>query len=169
MSSADVLYSPTDVAEAKQAWGANSGPAALAAILRRPVMTTIGYFPRFVSNRCVYPAHMRDAILVATKNEPDVTRFNAGSMGRVFPGRGVACVQFHGPWDRKRSKGRGAAQLKHAHWIATFATVDGMMIYDASVQQWLHMNDWLEDVLPPLMEDHKSGGWWCRMGYEVLS
>lgn len=179
MSSADIFFCPPDVMEAQQAWGANSGPASLAAILRRPVMELARFFPNFVANKCIYPVLMMEAITMATKQEPNVTRYKgAGSRGRIFPVKGVACVQFSGPWDsgphlwpssEAKLKSRGKKQLKHAHWLASRATSCGVMIYDVTVQQWLVLDEWTDDVLPALLDDHKSSGWWCRMGYEVLS
>lgn len=176
MSSADIFFCPPDVAEAKEAWGAASGPASLAAILKRPVMELSEFFPKFITNKCIYQRRMYKAIQLCTGRDPVITRAcGRGNRGRVFPGLGVACIQFGGDWTdepyyvrwRKHTTSRGKEQYQHAHWVSSRATACGIMLYDVTVQQWLILNDWVEDVLPSLLDDNKSGYWWCRMGYEV--
>jgi hypothetical protein len=177
MSTTDgILYCPPDVDEAKKAWGANCGPAALAAVLGRPVMEMAAYFPRFHPGRCASTVQIAEAIAKATDDEVAVTpsqridmRSGKGFVSRMWPSRGVACLMFHGPWDLQRSRSPDAAKklYKHAHWIGIQQLGMVTMVYDIHSKCWEPVCDWRDETLARVLDDHKSNEWWCRMGFEI--
>ena len=158
-----LFYNPDDVAEAHDAWGANCGPAALAAILHRPVMQVARYFPDFPEKPWTTPTKMTDAMMQA----------GIKSYGTVesWPVYGLVFIQFEGPWE-KPGVPPGAA-YRHTHWVA--ALDDGnkhdpkeRWIWDVNNDNWTEFWRWEEGTLAALLKHHKrSTGWRIRRAFEV--
>jgi hypothetical protein len=119
------LFSPPDVEQASDEWGANCGPAALAAITGRtlaqvrPVVEASDFEQRGYMN----PTHVKTALSALG------LRFTVhGSWVR----RGLLFVQWGGPW-LKPGVPIGAA-YRNTHWIA----VDGAWVYDVNASHTAH-------------------------------
>lgn len=127
------LYTPPDVEECANDWGANCGPASLAALAGISLAKIKPYLVGFAGRGYMNPTHMRDACLkmnlpVArqTKHWPTVN-----DVALVF-------VQWGGPW-LKPGVPVGAA-YRNTHWI----TLVGEAAYDVNVGRWVHRADWCD-------------------------
>lgn len=155
------LYSPPDVDAAHDAFGANCGPCALAALLRRPVMAVRDAFPWYPSKPWCSPIQLVGA-LAALRTRGVSRRHDPGD--HTFRD-GLAYVQWTGPWTAPGASPRWA--YRHTHWIAVACS--GELVYDANLGSWLHSDEWAEDIAPQLIRDVKraDGGWWIRTTVEV--
>lgn len=161
------LYVPTDLMDANLAWGANCGPAALAAVLRRPVQDVQPFFKKFPGYTT--PTLMLHAIRAADR-EAVITPINdSASRGRCVPFYGVAFLQFSGGWwDAKPPR----VQYKFTHWIAVSCDRDTKErhVYDANADHmggWIPHDEWLAHVMPRIASRHGATGCWVRSAWEV--
>jgi hypothetical protein len=137
--SADLIPGPADFEAASAEWGANCGPASLAAALGvqladvRAAVSEKGKFRGYMTI-----THMKQAIhdmgervvrIHATQTRP----YEFCLQHRVNrPHVRIVCVAWYGPWSVNP---RAAAA--HRHWIAA----QGGMVYD------VNSNDWMPAVL----------------------
>lgn len=173
----DRLYRPLDVLEAQQAWGANCGPAALAAALERPVMSLFeavsdppppDELPGIAARRfrgLIGILQMR--AVLASLGVPITWSWTGPSVAtleRAEPkGPLLLCVQWGGPW----SDTPGAAV--HRHWV-TMRLIPSPWIYDVNAGSgpapggWRPLVSWHTWVVPRLIPQHGDGTWriqWC--------
>jgi hypothetical protein len=175
------------------------GPAALAVLAEVPLGDLKACFPKHTEERAwTNFTQMRAALdqlgldVRNTKpNGPPYSRAlcpelpglwtrQAFLQARCWPDRGLALVQFRGPWDRMPVN--HPAQLRHTHWVAvTTQVLEGKalepMVFDVNVLQaglnygWTHKSWWAERVLPSILRRpaHRraTGEWWLRAGLEV--
>lgn len=148
------LYAPPDAKLAYCVWAANCGPAAFAAVARRPLMQVGRFFPAFPARPWTNPTAMRaalDAAGVAHRPAAD------------WPGYGLGFVQFEGPWE-----GPGvpvAAAYRRTHWVGAA----GGLVYDVNADGWLPRADWEADLAPRLVAAHlRATGWRVRAALEVF-
>lgn len=161
-----ILFNPSDVDEAHAEWGANCGPCSLAALLGCPVADVRGWFPAFPARPWVNPTTMKGALDAAGARWSLTRRAMQPASGQVveFPVRGLAFVQFDGPWCAPGAP--VTAAYRHTHWVA----VSGSAVYDANARCWLTREDWVTDILPAILAATKRAtGWWCRTGIEVTT
>ena len=149
------LYRPTDVDAAYEAWGADCGPCALAALLGREVEAVRTLLDEgFPKRRYMNPTHMLEAL-----DRAGVRYEHTGG----FPSRGLAFIQWEGPWTAPGAKVAWA--YRHTHWIA----VDGDQFYDVNADQWVPRADW-ERHMPELIREGvkgATGGWYVRRGFVI--
>lgn len=161
------LYTPQDIAEAIDAWKANCGPAALAAVLGCPMAVVRDYFPRYPSKPWTNPTHMKAAI-VASGYLPRLTIPSRIKQGRRLPTHGVAFVQF---WSDAIEAMPVLRQYQHTHWIATHGESGAekpAMIYDINADGWIPPDDWKEELWPRFQEATGATSIWIRTAYEVF-
>ena len=154
------LYTPADADESHDAWKANCGPAALAALLARPVMSVREFFPAYPARPWSNPTHLKAALTAAGVRHWNTGKDEAGNVR--WPARGLVFIQLDGPWCRPGVP-IGAA-YRHTHWVATVRED----IYDVNADEWLPAWRWTLEIVPLLLE-HTPGatGWWVRTGIEV--
>ncbi len=154
------LYAPQDVDYAHEAWGANCGPCALAALVGVPVDAVREYFPGFPDRPHTNPTIMREAIARAGVREREVLLRGP----RDFPLHGLAFIQWEGPWTQPGVPARAA--YRYTHWIA----VHGDDVYDANFDGWCSRANWEATVVPVITRDIKraTGGWFVRMRFELV-
>lgn len=150
-------------------WAA-CGQAAVAALLWRPLEDVRRAFP---PHRWCNLAQMRQALAalgIAWKN---------GSAENWPPPRGLALIQFNGPWTAPGVP--AVAALKHTHWIAVGsrlivgASAGVTPIFDVNVVGsdanggWIGDAEWRGEVVPYILEDKPkaSGTWRVRASLEV--
>jgi len=155
-----ILYCPSDVEAAYQEWGANCGPAALAAVLGVPLARVRRLFPEFARKPWVNPSTMWTALSLA--------RRPARKLGQQWPAYGLCHIQWEGPW---LSPGVpiGAA-YRHTHWIGAATSPAGRpMIYDINADAWLTMASWEQEVVSLITEmmPRATGGWHIRWSCAV--
>lgn len=158
MSIASPFPAPADLDDAAEAWGANCGPASLAALLgrslalTRPLVASSGFESRGYMN----PTHMKAALSVAE----EVLGFRpARGDAERWPVTGLAFIQFGGPWRNVYEA------YRHTHWIA----VREDWVYDCNADEW-SPRWWWETKVAPVLASHTpgcDGTWSVRSGYEV--
>ena len=126
------LYFPADCDECADRWGANCGPAALAAIAKRNVQAIRGVVSAvgFEKRQYMNPTHMQAALKLMSI---------PFASSRAWPNRGLVFIQWGGPW-LKPGVPIGAA-YRHTHWIA----VDGMYVFDVNashLRKWITRDSW---------------------------
>lgn len=151
------LYVPPDADEAHAAWGANCGPAALAALVGVPVMDVRSWFPEFPGKAWANPTTMKRALALA-----GWTCSHADPSVNTFPTCGLAFIQWKGPWTEP-----GAAvawAYRNTHWVASV----GGLIYDVNATGWLTPEAWERSIVPLLLENKpKATGWTVRLGLDA--
>jgi len=150
-------YTPSDLTIAEIVFGANCGPAALAASLSMEVTDIMRYLPHFEdeTKRFTNLTAMKAAL-----NAADVLYEVKRS---EFPSRGMALIQWTGPWTQKHFFSRWS--LRYTHWIA----VDGDMIYDIHNGFWQHQDEWAREVVPTYLAAlPQAADWAVKYGIELL-
>jgi hypothetical protein len=153
-------YIPPDAEEAYNAWGATCGPAALAAILARPVMSLReamqpykGYTPIADMRRALdrlgvsYRVLRKDFVVQGGSINPRCPSF----VGRL------SIIQFHGSW--MNAGVHPGAALTRTHWVAV--NHDEESIYDVNAGPtgdggWMSFADW-DHIIVPMIGDTKRG------------
>lgn len=148
------LYSPNDIEEAARRFKANCGPAAFAALTRKPICSIMPFFPQFPEKTWTTKSVMLTAIQDANLTAKDC--------GETLPNIGVALLQILGPWSKIRL--HPGAALSRTHWVA----VQGENFYDINWDGWLPQAVW-ERLVWPSLRRHYCGayGWKVRAGLEV--
>jgi hypothetical protein len=159
------LYTPPDIRSASESWGANCGPAALAAITREPLEAVRPHLCDFESKGYTNPTMMYAALTAMrlgwTHTEPDMPAF------------GLVRIQWEGPWTKPGVPMR--ARYRHTHWIGTCREAGGLTrwIFDVnceSVGGWIDADVWRTRVVPWLLrecEPKASGDWHVTHGLNV--
>jgi hypothetical protein len=165
MTSSD-LYTPSDAQRAYDTWGANCGPAALAALLRRPVMTVLRFLDGFEGRRFMNPTQMQQAL--HTAQQPFRVR------RRLDPGvtYGLWFVQWEGPWTAPKVPARAA--YPYTHWVGVAQTEDrGQMLYDVNAApwgSWVPKRGWDRVVVPAITHEipQATGAYFLRWACDVV-
>ncbi len=147
-------FVPWDVDIARINFGANCGPAAFAAVTRCEVCRVMRYFPQFPERRWTNLTQMLRAFAEAGY-ATQVERCAA-------PSRGVALVQWLGPWTEKQFFSRWS--LIHTHWIG----VEGDRVFDHNACRWQTLGEWAAGTAAGLIaEVRRATGWRIKYGVEV--
>lgn len=163
------LYCPTDVTAANERFGASCGHAAIAAILGIEVTEAWQRARHAFEGRAwVSAPAMEEALSIL---RPGNWR-PAAVREREQPVRGLALIQFMGPWMEPGLP--LGAQLSRTHWIAADVWQDAPgsarwpMVYDINAAGWSTRAYWEANTLPRLLGQHKrTTGWYVRRAYEV--
>jgi hypothetical protein len=163
------LYTPPDVYSAYDVWGANCGPGALAAILRRPVMTIRPLLEGWKGRPYMNPTHLQQALRAAQQPFRVVRRLGPGVT------YGLWFVQWEGPWTAPKVPARAA--YPYTHWVGVAQTEDqGQLIYDVNAGDeacwggWVAKRFWDQRVVPAITQaiPRANGLYFCRWACEVL-
>jgi hypothetical protein len=146
----ELPFSQADADRAYTDWGCNCGPAALAAILDlsldavRPAVESAGFSDR----RYMSPTMMKAALryLRVCWSERQITPADIG--GLAFPNRGLARIQWEGPWTAPGANPKWA--YRQTHWVASWKSAAG----DATVADkvWSQLSPVIFDINGGLME-----------------
>lgn len=151
------LFAPPDVDEMYARFKLNCGPCALAALLGRPVVSVRDWFP-------AYPLKPWCNLLgmCAALDAAGVPYQRCSPGGKNLPAKGLAFLQWEGPW-LAPGVPIGAA-YQRCHWIG----VVGEMVYDVNAREWVPRTEWEADVIPHLIaHTPRATGWHTRAGIEV--
>src|SRR5262245_42581782 len=118
---------PADVHLAYRLFGANCGPASLAAVLSVEVCDVIALFDQFPDRPYTSRMKMEEAL-----RSCDLEFARTGE----FPEFGLALIQFEGRWNQFRGSERWAGS--YSHWIA----VSGPLIYEINADGWTSRGEW---------------------------
>lgn len=157
------LFDPPDALEAHDAWGANCGPCALAAVLGIPVADVRRLFDGFDSRRYVNPTHMQAALTAAGAT------WNRGPKS-CLPDYGLAFLQLTGPWEAPGVP--VAAAYRHTHWIGSallpWTDPPQIRVYDVNDDGWCPLAHWKANVMPLVVRaNRRATGWRIRSTIEV--
>lgn len=145
--------------QAAEEWRFSCGPAALCAILS---LTPEEVRPHLVGFKgWMAPTAMYQA-LRSLKTEVAVTQRHGDVLGTHFPSRGIARVQWLGPWMRPEVP--VPARYKHTHWVASWKSFSGDShhIYDINnLTGWQTYFSWRTQTVPWLLEQVKRADGWC--------
>lgn len=147
-------FVPWDIEVARINFGATCGPAAFAAVTEREVCRVMHYFPHFPDRRWTNLTQMLSACAVAG--------YATGVEKCAPPSRGVALVQWLGPWTEKQFFSRWS--LVHTHWVG----VDGNWIFDHNACCWQTLGEWSAGTAAELIAQvPRATGWRIKYGVEV--
>lgn len=151
----------SDTIEAGDAWGANCGPMALAAVLDLPTVEAarqlVQPFRGFMS-----PTDMYSALNRAGARYTDVERV------RLL---GLVRIQWVGPWCDPGVDPRAA--YRYTHWIGMRCAGqpgpghlgEGMLVYDATPNRWIELAEWARWC--PSLYPKRATGWRMSTAIEV--
>lgn len=150
-----------DANAAAEAWGANCGPAALAAAARVPIETVRGTIPGFETKHYTSPTMMRAGLEALGVRLLEDLRGQERDPAH-FPTDGLVRLQWEGPWTAPGMNPRWA--YGHTHWIASrlWRTVGDPRIWIFDVNGgWLPADWWVADVVPLITREIRraTGGW----------
>jgi len=147
-------FVPWDIEIARINFGANCGPASFAAITGKEVCRVMGHFLHFEHSRWTNLTQMLWAFAAAD--------YLTKVQKCILPARGVALVQWLGPWTQKDFFSRWS--LPHTHWVA----VEGNWIFDHTVGIWQTFTEWKHKTAPQfILEIPKATGWAVKYGLNV--
>jgi len=150
----DTEFVPWDIEIARINFGANCGPAAFAAVTGSEVCRVMRYFRHFEHSKWTNLTQMRRAFTDAG--------YEVAVLKRQFPQRGIALIQWLGPWTRKHFFSRWS--LIYTHWVA----VQGKRLFDHTVAAWQPIQQWRKEVAPDFVSQiPKARGWEIKYGVEV--
>lgn len=150
-----------DIDRAHDEWGANCGPAAVAAITGmtlpdvRPFFEAHGFAAKRYTNPTMMFAILWDleefGILRDWRSNPLLPKDD-----QEFPEHGLARIQWHGRWMREGVPIR--ACYRHTHWVATIDAPHGRGIFDVNAvgaadgkcDGWTTAQAWQEIMVPHL-------------------
>lgn len=170
------LYTPADVDAAHDAWKANCGPTALAALLGMELAAVRPAFPWFPERPWSSPSQIMQAI-VSARGEQNATRLSvdryAGARGEVtrLPSFGLATIQIDGPWCQLSNP---RVAYRYTHLVAS-QKVDGeVWVYDVNAGPderpgaWGPSGWWAQHIMPLLVQGKKGAtGWFVKVSIEV--
>lgn len=166
------LHTPIDVDYEAERWGANCGPAALAATLGTSVAAVRDFCEPWRGYMGV--PQMAAALHKAHRpfdHTPLRLRIWAGyspllmlemrdlSIDATSPV--LLLLGWDGPW---RDVPRAAATYRH--WIAVAHDAEGPYVYDVDVS-WTPLKDWCETVVPTLLPKRATGGFTMQWGAKL--
>lgn len=163
------LYHPPDVTAAAEAWKASCGPAALAAVLQRPLAQVRPLLAGYDQRGSMNPTHMQRALNGARCWWQPLRR------GADGPSYGLAFVQWLGPWCNEGVP--VAVAYRYTHWVGVaFCHDTGLMLYDINASSaaredgaWVPWTWWHEEVRPLITETltGATGGSYIRWSCEA--
>lgn len=153
--SASPSFIPWDIEVARYNFGANCGPASFAAATGREVCRVMRYFEHYEWARWTNLTHMKRAFSSAG--------YSITVQRCAMPKKGVALVQWLGPWTKTDFFSRWS--LKHTHWIA----IDGKWVFDHTVGEWQTLDEWDRRTATAFIaEIPQAGGWAVKYGVDVI-
>jgi hypothetical protein len=150
-------FTLADAQAAADAWGANCGPGALAAVLGLSLDAVRPHLSGFDQKRYTNPKMMRSAL------DSLGVAYGWQTLGwqrpaiACLPENGLARVQWAGPWTD--SGVPWAAAQRHTHWIGSrraaakpSCLVEVFDINCICVGGWVPLAEWSQSVVPWLLE-----------------
>jgi hypothetical protein len=157
-------FTEADAEKAYDDWGANCGPAALAAILHVGLEVVRLHLRGFDAKRYTTPTMMFEALVSLG---PEFQRRSTPT----WPRYGLARIQWEGPWC-----GPGvppAARYRYTHWVGAAQRNGGQGVFDVNCLNngtgWVALDEWERVIVPHLAASHKraTGGWHITHAIEV--
>ena len=149
---------------ASESWGANCGPAALAAVIGESLEFVRPHMGDFERKGYTNPTMMYRALqsLGVEWRRAD---------GRGWLPRGLVRIQWTGPWTRPGVPARVA--YRHTHWVACARRANRVGIFDVNCCNngtgWVTLDDWEGIIAPYLIAQHpRAEGWEPREAIAIV-
>lgn len=156
---------------AEEEWGANCGPGALAAIMGLTLDEVRPHMGDFEEKRYTNPTMMFAALKSAGARYHCAFGVSPDA-GALWPSRGLARIQWHGPWMAPEVSPRW--RYRHTHWVAAEQDASGRLeIFDINCltngSGWVDVVDWTQIWVPWLLRhvERASGRWHITHAIEV--
>jgi hypothetical protein len=173
MTSPPLKFTLDEADRAHEAWGANCGPSALAAIAELSLEQVRPYLGDFEQKGYVNQPLML-ACLDRLKGAHIIKTWRhfktAGVHDMAWPRYGLACIQWEGPW--LGPKVPFAARYKYTHWVAAARDPD-VKIFDINNLNvgmgWVALTDWQRLIVPSITSSiqRADGKWHITHSVEV--
>lgn len=158
------LFSLEDAERAYEAWGANCGPGAIAAIMGMTLDDVRPHMGDFERKHYTNPTLMFDVLLSIGRPWKKI--------GATWPHYGLVRVQWEGPWTEPGVPMR--ARYRYTHWVGA-ATVNGEVgVFDINCinngSGWVSLGDWESIIVKHLtaLYPRASGKWHITHAIELL-
>src|SRR5262249_45228871 len=114
------------------------------------------HFPEFIDRRWCNFTQMKRALRSC--------RVPFTVLQSQLPRRGLALVQWLGPWISNDFGGRKS--LKYTHWIATA----GDQVFDHTEPGWMPMLTWEQQIAAGFLQEISGAtGWAVKIGIELMN
>lgn len=161
-------FSRSDAIRASDEWGANCGPAALAAVMGMTLEQVRPHMGDFESKQYTNPTLMFAAL--ASIGRP------WRKIGPELPSYGLARIQWEGPWTEPGVPMR--VRYRHTHWVGWCrksrfgdeAAFDVNALGGREWDGWVNYAAWANTVVPWILracEPKANGRWHVTHGIEV--
>jgi hypothetical protein len=159
-------FTVEDAEAAFDAWGANCGPTAIAAIMGLTLDELRPHLGDFESKRYTNPTLIW-AILDSLGVRWTLSRELNGALTRTWPKYGLARVQWEGRWTRPGVPPRAA--YRHTHWVGAITIPEPLPanvkeptgIFDVNAMGngsgWSAVTDWSEVIVPWILKEAVPG------------
>lgn len=162
-------FTMDDMIAANEAWGANCGPGAIAAIMGMTLDEVRPHMGDFEQKHYTNPTLMWTALRSIgrhwCKTKPE------------WPWHGLVRIQWEGPWTAEGVNPK--ARYRYTHWVGCIRgdragqPVDTTGVFDinalANGSGWCSLRDWADTVVPFILEDYPraSGHWHITHAVEI--
>lgn len=165
-------FTAEDADRARDEWGANCGPGAIAAICGLTLDELRPHMGDFEKKGYTNPTLMLEVLeRIGVRFRSRGLASNVPSLD--FPRYGLARIQWTGPWTKPGVPARAA--YRHTHWVgAAIDPARGVGIFDINAigngSGWLSLADWSAILVPWLLEEcvpRADGGWFITHAVET--
>jgi hypothetical protein len=143
------LFTLADAERAHDEWGANCGPAAIAAVLDLTLEEIRPWLGDFENKRYTNPTLMwsiLDSLSVSWRRL---------SAPLNWPRHGLVRIQWHGPWTAPGVSPRAA--YRHTHWVGAARRGDEIGVFDVNALNngsgWCSIADWSAHIVPFILSE----------------
>lgn len=170
-------FTEADSHAAFDAWGANCGPGAIAAVCGLSLAELRPHLGDFESKRYTNPPLMwkvLDGLGVRYRlRKPERMGLVVQSDVLSWPCFGLARVQWEGPWSEPGQNPRWG--YRHTHWVGAMRIEgeDAPAIFDINAMNaggWIRLNHWQDLLVPWLLEravPRANGRWHLTHAVEI--
>lgn len=182
-----LLFTLDDAQRAADEWGANCGPAAIAAISGLSLDAVRPHLGDFETKHYTNPTLMWAALrslgvrwTCKTRLARDAAGAQYGDVGTVpLPEYGLARIQWEGPWTEPGVPIR--VRYRHTHWVGCASDPgfpltpgsEGPLLFDINamcVGGWITFVEWSRSLVPWLLEQVEptaNGRWHITHSVEI--
>lgn len=151
-------FTASDQDKAYEAWGANCGPGAIAAMTNRTLDEVRPFLGDFETKRYTNPT-----LMWATLDRLGM-RWRRLKPPLYWPCWGLVRIQWHGPWTEDGVPPRAA--YRHTHWVGSAYIDDAIGVFDINAigngSGWCSFGDWADRLVPWILKEcvPRANGRW---------
>ena len=161
-----IRFGEDEADAAAEAWGANCGPGALAAMTGKTLDEVRPFLDGFDRKRYINPTMMFGAL--------KAMGVEWARCGAQFPMHGITRIQWHGPWTAPGVPMR--VRYRHTHWVGAWrdSEREAIEIFDINAVTatggWVPLGVWTNSLVPWLLNHcapKADGEWSVTHGIEI--